>query len=62
MAGRLRIPLLSAADLHRIRLEMLRDLTGHDPPPAALPPAPNSTQTPARTALADVIALALAAR
>lgn len=62
MNGRPRIPLLSEADLHRIRLQMLRDLTGHDPPPSPAPPAPDSTATPERAALADVIALAIAAR
>ncbi|HXK34646.1 MAG TPA: hypothetical protein VNM91_11625 [Dehalococcoidia bacterium] len=62
MTERSRIPLLSEADLHRVRLDMLRDLTGHDPPPAPVPPPSDNAPQPPRAATADVIALALAAR
>jgi len=63
-----RITLLSERDFHRARIEMLRELTGHDPPPPRDPAAdPAAAAKPLTAGPAggqasfDLLALALAA-
>lgn len=51
--------LLSAQDLHRIHIEILRQLTGHEPP---TPAATSGGPRPQPRAAADLLALVLAAR
>lgn len=51
-------PLLSPQDLHRIHIEILRQLTGHEPP---APAATSGGPRPRPGAAADIIALAIAA-
>ncbi|HZP57067.1 MAG TPA: hypothetical protein VFC53_05880, partial [Dehalococcoidia bacterium] len=59
-------PLLREADLHRARIEMLRELTGHEPPPAPAGPEPEASAGPApghpRPRILDVLGFALASR